>query len=253
MKPPIKNIFKMKIPVFIGSLLLILFLFGCKEMQPLFESAGQIAQSQMAPSQEKTSQAIKLALDKGVKQAVSQLGRHNAFYQSAFKIPLPNQLQSAGKKARALGLDSYIDSFEESMNRAAEKAVPVAADILQNSIQQMSLQDVVNIMQGRDDAATQFFKRTSRRQIFQRFLPIVREKTAEVGVTRQYKRLSSKINTYGTLFGTSMPNNLDLDNYITNKTINALFIKMAEKEKNIRANPLSETSSLLKQVFGYYK
>ena len=252
MKPLVKLLVK---PVALVCLLsVVLFAVGCKDIQPLLQTAAPIVQAQLAaPSQSETGRAIKLALGEGAKQATSQLGIHDAFYQSAFKILLPNELQSMAEKARALGLSSYVDAFEQSMNRAAEKAVPVAATILQDSIRQMSLSDVVSIMQGPDNAATQFLKRTSKAQIFQRFLPIVTEQTAAVGVTRQYKKLSSIINAYGAVIGTPMPKNMDLDIYITDSAVDALFVKMAEKERAIRANPWGESSDLLRRVFTYYR
>jgi len=222
-------------------------------MQPLLETAGQIAQTQLAPSEQETEQAIKQALSKGVGQAINDLGRQNAFLQSDFKIPLPSELQSAADKARQFGLGNYVDEFEKSINRSAEKAVPAALTILQNSVKKMTLNDVVAIMRGNEQAATQFFRQTTERDIYNRFLPIVTDKTKQVGVTRQYKKLADKVNTIGRLAGVSMPNTMNLDQYVTQKAVDALFVKVGEKEKAIRNNPWGETSDIIKKVFSYYR
>jgi hypothetical protein len=43
---------------------------------------------------------------------------------------------------------------------------------------------------------------------------------------------------------------LDLDDYVTNKSLDGLFLMVAEEEKKIRTNPTARTTDLLKSVFG---
>ena len=236
------------------SFLPILLLPSCKNLQPiLLEGANQLAQAQLAPSKQETGSAIKSALKTGVKEAVNLMGRENAFYRSSAKILLPKELRKAGDKARQIGLVKYVDDFELSMNRAAEKAVPQALSILADSLSRMTLRDAIGIMRGPQDAATQYFKRSTSQQIRQKFLPIVRNTTQSTGVTRNYKKLASKVNALGRLAGISMPAQSDLDNYITQQAIDALFIKIGEKEQAIRENPLQASSALVRRVFSYYQ
>jgi hypothetical protein len=43
---------------------------------------------------------------------------------------------------------------------------------------------------------------------------------------------------------------LDLDDYVTNKSLDGLFYMVGEEEKKIRTNPAARTTDLLKTVFG---
>lgn len=230
-----------------------LVLTGCKSLEPFVQIATQqMSQQNLEPTEADSASAIKQALDKGVSTAIASLGRDGGFSLSAFKIPLPEQVQSTADTARKLGLNKYVDQFELSMNQAAEKAVPVAADVFKDAIAQMSMQDVVGILTGGDHAATDYFKRTSGAVLESKFKPIVTDATAKVGVTSYYKKLSDKVQRYGQFLGVSAPAAVDLDGYITQRSTDALFSKIGDEEKLIRANPVQRTTELLQKVFGYY-
>lgn len=109
------------------------------------------------------SSGLKGALSQGVRKAILELGREDGFYgNDRVRIPLPRGLQNTERTLRALGQGRKVDEFVEAMNHAAERAVPVAADVFADSIRQMTFNDARNILfSGQDDAATQFFRRTS--------------------------------------------------------------------------------------------
>lgn len=239
-------------------LLAIVSLFGsaCNNMnmQPLMDVASIYAQQQgyIAPTTGESEAAMRQALNKGVLTAVNTLGQQDGFAASSLRIPLPENIQSAARIARQAGLGRYVDDFELSMNRAAEEAVPVAADVFRQAIAQMTVQDVVSILTGPDDAATQYFTRVSGQQLQSRFMPIVTQATSRVGVTDRYKTMATQVNQYGALLGLGMPLEQNLDQYIAQRASDALFVKMAEQEKMIREQPVERTSALLQKVFGYY-
>lgn len=247
---------KIKNSVLTVALITPLAFTGCKSLEPFVQMAGQAAvqaaQQGAAPSQAETGSAIKQALDKGVTTAIASLGRTGGFSASAFKIPLPENLQSTADAARKLGLNKYVDQFDLSMNQAAEKAVPVAADVFKSAISQMSFKDVVGIVTGPENSATNYFRRTAGAKLEQQFLPIVNNATQKVGVTNHYKQLSYKVEKYGRFLGVDAPAQMDLDSYITKRSTDALFTKIADEEKAIRANPVQRTTELLQKVFGYY-
>ena len=63
--------------------------------------------------------ALKAALDKGARQAVSSLGRTDGFFGNPRgKIPLPESLQKAEGGMRRLGMGRYADELGLTMNRA---------------------------------------------------------------------------------------------------------------------------------------
>lgn len=201
------------------------------------------------------SGGIKEALAQGVDRAVRQLGKPDGFFRDqAVKILVPEKIRKLADLARQLGAGKKVDAFELSMNRAAEKAVPAAANILADSVRQMTLQDAIGLVRGGETSATDFFRRTSEQKMYDAFRPIVEKQTASVGVTQKYKDFSKKAggSTMGALLGGSGQGGAtaaDLDDYVTRETIDGLFHVIAEQEKQIRNNPASRTTDLLRRVF----
>ncbi len=200
-------------------------------------------------SDSKISLGLKEALSKGVVYAVDNLGREDGFFKNAdVRIPLPKSLQSVARVARFAGYGSRVDAFELSMNRAAEKAVPVAVGVFVDSIKQMSFTDAKNILfSGQDDAATQFFRRTMEDKLRGKFRPIVEDFTAETGVTQSYKGMIDKAGFMATFIGEDAK---DLDGYITEKALDGVFYMVAQEEKKIRKDPIGRTTQILRDVFG---
>jgi len=211
-------------------------------------------------SEDQIANGLKEALDVGVRKAVETLGRSDGFLGNAdVRIPLPAGLQKVETALRGMGQDKLADDFVTSMNRAAEQAVPEAAAVLADSVKQMTLEDARTILTSTNTAATEYFRRTSQTNLQERLLPIVKEATAKTGVTAGYKELLEKsgLNRSGILGNLSRSflgnDNLDLDAYVTRKTLDGLFVKIAEEEVKIRENPTARTTELLKQVFGRVK
>ena len=192
---------------------------------------------------------LKEALANGVESAISTLGTSGGFLNnSAVKIAVPDSLKSVATTARTLGQGEYVDSLETTMNQAAEQAVPEAAEILSDAIREMSVEDAMNILNGPDDAATQYFRKVSEASLTEKFKPIVSQATDKTRVTASYKNLTSQAKP---MLGAVMDDSsLDLDQYVTNKSLDGLFKYIAVEEKSIRENPAARTSDMLKTVFG---
>ncbi len=191
---------------------------------------------------------LKEALTKGTRAAVAMLGKKDGFLANTkVKIPMPESLRKIDKGLRKMGQDKVADNFVETMNRAAENAVPQAAAIFSDAVKNMSIADAKEILQGDDDAATRYFRQNSSEQLREKFLPVVKQATSRAGVTSSYKKLTDKLGFLSNMVDTR---SLDLDEYVTDKAMDGLFIMVAEEEKKIRENPLARTSELLKKVFG---
>ena len=220
-----------------------------KAIETVSENGGkQLATSSLANSD--AVGGLKEALANGVESAINSLGKPGGFAGNQLvQIAVPDSLKTIVTAARTLGQGQYIDSFEASMNQAAEKAVPEAATILADAIRQMSVADAVGIVNGPDDSATQYFRKMAETSLTAKFKPIVNQATNQTGVTVAYKNLMSKANNplLGSLLGGS---SLDLDQYVTNKALDGLFKYIAIEEKSIRDNPAARTTDLLKKVFG---
>ena len=206
-------------------------------------------------SSEQVATGLKEALGKGVQHAVSQLGHEGGFLtNAAVKIPMPEKLRTVETTLRALKQDKLADDFVTTMNHAAEQAVPEAAGVFGDAVQKMSIADAKTILTGPNDAATQYFRRTTETNLFQRFLPIVKKATDQTGVTSTYKQLMAQAGSGSALgsFGRSLlgADSVDVDAYVTNKALEGLFKMVAQEEQLIRQNPAARTSELLQKVFG---
>ncbi|WMS85718.1 DUF4197 domain-containing protein [Pleionea litopenaei] len=234
------------------SFMLLALLPGCKELKPYLDTAKDLAQS-TAPTSQESAQAIRTTLDQGIEKAVAGLGKQGGFSSSRYRVPLPQSLTDFASRARQIGLGRYVDDFETSMNNAAEKAVPQALTIFKSSIRNMTLTDVVSLLRGGDTAITDFFRKNSTSQLKSAFLPKVQQATSQVGVTQDYKRLTDQVSQYGRLLNIKPPAQLDLDTYVTDHAIASLFTEIEGLEKNFRANPLQQSSALIRKVFSYYQ
>lgn len=198
-------------------------------------------------SQEQVANGLKEALSKGAQSAVQQLGRPDGFLKNTnVKIPMPKHLSMIEKGLRTVGQDAKADQFIESMNRAAEQAVPQAASVFGDAISKMSIEDAQGVLRGGDNAATEYLQRTSSEGLKSRFKPIVDQAIGQVGVTKQYQDMLDKASFASSLIDTEK---LDLGNYVTEKTLDGVFLLVGEEERKIRENPAARTTELLKKVF----
>ena len=191
---------------------------------------------------------LKEALAQGAENAVSTLGRADGFLgDPAVRIPLPDRLAGVGSTLRTLGQGSYVDAFETSMNRAAEAAVPEASAVLGDAIANLSVDDAKAILDGPDDAATQYFRKVGEAKLTERMLPIVSDATSKAGVTSAFKDLLARAGPAAGMLGGG---GLDVDRYVTDKALDGLFTMIAAEERRIRENPMARSTELLQKVFG---
>lgn len=190
---------------------------------------------------------LKEALTVSTRNAVASTGHPNGFLENeAIKILLPDKLKRVGNGMRLIGMGSQVDALEVGMNRAAEQATPAAKQIFIDAVTRMSFADARQILSGGDTAATDYFKRQSSEQLSEAFAPIVHQAMENVGVVRQYDQLMK--NPMAARVAASQ--NFDLDNYVVAKTVDGLFYVMAQEETKIRKDPMAQTTSLLREVFG---
>lgn len=195
------------------------------------------------------SAGLREALAVGAERAVDILGRQGGFLDDPqVRIPLPDVLQTAAKGFRLFGKDQLVEDFETTVNRAAEQAIPRTLDIVKDTVRDMSLQDVRGILGGGDDAATRFLRERAGERLQQAIRPIVAQATDASGATAAYKRLANRVGSG--MGGWVDTGSLDLDDYVTGKTLDGLFLKLAEEERQIRENPVARSTDLLKKVFG---
>jgi len=196
------------------------------------------------------SGGLKEALTQGAGKAVDLLGRKDGFLANPkVKIPLPASVQKVEGVLRAFGMGKKADELVTAMNRAAEAAVPEAKTLLVNSIRQMSVDDAKGILTGGEDSATQYFRRTTSGPLAEKFKPMVKAAMDKVKVAKKYEQLAGKASSYGLV----REEDAQLENYVTKKALDGLYLMIAEEEKAIRKDPLGAAGSLAKKVFGALK
>jgi Protein of unknown function (DUF4197) len=165
------------------------------------------------------------------------------------KIPLPENLQKVEKMMRTFGMGKQADELVVTMNRAAEAAVPQAKPLLIDAVKKMSVQDAKQILTGGDNAATQYFRKSTEAPLTDKFLPVVKQATDKVGLAQQYNEFAAT----GAKFGLVKDEQAKIENYVTKRALDGLYLIIGEEEKALRANPVQATTSLAKKIFGALK
>jgi hypothetical protein len=200
-----------------------------------------------ALSEADASAGLKAALERGAAAAVSQLGKSDGFLgDPRVRIPLPAGLESAAKLLKGTGQGAKVDQLITAMNRAAEAAVPEARPLLSEAVKNMTIGDARKILSGGDTSVTTFFAEKTREPLFGRFLPIVSRATEQVSLADKYNAVAGKAAGLGLL----KKQDANLQQYVTGKTLDGLFLMIGEEEKKIRKDPIGTGSSLLRKVFG---
>ncbi|MGB5535173.1 MAG: DUF4197 domain-containing protein [Thiogranum sp.] len=219
-----------------------------KKIEESLQSTSPTDAAVSGLSQTEITAGLKEALNVGIERATSLLGQDGGFLNdAAVRIPMPDRLQTLERGLRAAGQDAIADEFVATMNHAAERAVPETTAIFVETIRTMSVADARDVLNGPDDAATRYFREHNQERLSADILPIVQDATQKTGVTSAYKRL---VGGLGFLNQFGNQDSLDLDSYVTRKTLDGLFVKLADEERLIRENPVASSTDLLKKVFG---
>lgn len=201
-------------------------------------------------SQGEAVRAIKVALERGARSAIDQLGQLNGFLgNDKVRIPLPRQLQDGEKMLRTFGQGERLDELVTTMNRAAEAAVPLAKELMLGAVRNMTVADAKKILGGGDTSVTAFFADRTRVPLGQRFLPIVTRSTEKVGLAVQYNHIANKAADVGLL----RREDASIERYVTGKALDGLYYVVGEEERRIRRDPVATGSALLSKVFGALK
>ena len=201
---------------------------------------GQFTQPQM-------TSGLKDTLREAAVNAIGNLGRSDGFLGNPkVRIPLPGPLEKAQSLLKAVGMGKQADELIVAMNRAAEAAVPQAKPLVVDAVKHMTVADAKGILTGGDDAVTQYFRSHTQSPLHAKFLPIVSAATEKVGLAQKYNQLAGKASQLGMLDSSQAT----VQEYVTQKTLDGLYLMMAEEEKKVRHNPLQASGDLAKKIFG---
>ena len=231
------------------SVLCLLVVFcgaGCT-VQQINQTIDEYLNGDKLTTEEVTS-GLKEALVQGITNGSNLASRKDGYFKnSLIKIPFPPDAIKVANTLRDIGLGRQVDRFVMTLNRGAEDAAKSAKPIFVEAIRQMTIQDAWAILQGENDAATQYLKRTTSQSLYGAFKPVIKNSLDKVNATRYYGDLVTRYNRIPLVERV----NPDLDDYATNLAIDGLFKLIAAEEGKIREDPVARTTALLKKVFGY--
>jgi hypothetical protein len=211
---------------------------------------GAIGAQAAELSETDAASGVRAALERGATAAVGLLGKTDGFLGNPkVRIPLPGYLQDASKLLKAIGQQKRVDELVTAMNRAAEAAVPEAKALLLSAVKSMSVEDGRKIITGGDNSVTDFFAAKTRTPLGEKFLPIVTRATEKVSLASKYNSVADKASGLGLV----KKEDANVQQYVTGKTLDGLFLMIGEEERKIRQNPVATGSAILKKVFGSLK
>jgi hypothetical protein len=237
-------------------IMVMLVLAGCAEMMTVLQSAGTLPLTES-----EVISGLKEALTLGAKNAATKLAAENGYFgDAAIKILLPDEAKTiVDNISKIPGGDQLVQNAILSINRAAEDAAKDVAPIFVNSITQMSIKDAFNILNGADNAATQYLKNTTYTDLYNLYKPKIKVSTEKklignISTKDSWSALTSKWNTLANSLAGKIANlkpvNTDLDDYLTNKALAGMFSKVEGEELKIRKDVNARVTASLQRVFG---
>lgn len=213
----------------------------------LFGNVNTRAAAASALSQTDITTAFKQALTIGTGEVIQKLGVKNGFkLDPQVHIPLPANFAKVQNALNAVGASYLLDDLEAKLNHAAEIATPHAKELFINAISDMTFDDVYTIYKGPQDSATTYFREKMSTPLATKMTPFVNDAIAQAGVVSAYDKVVSRYQAIP-----FMPDvKGDLTNYVVDQGIDGIFFYLAQQEKQIRQDPVRQTTDILKKVFG---
>ena len=201
--------------------------------------------------EEQAAEALKTALEKGARSSVDLASQLDGFFKRPeIKIPFPPEARKVEQFVRRIGLDDQADRFILQLNRAAEQAASAALPIFMKAIRNMSIQDAIGLVKGGNTSATDFLKRKTQSDLREAFRPDVKKVLDQMDIARYWKPLARSYNRSLGFFNRGDKIDPDLESYVLDRTLSGLFYLVAEKEREIRENPMDQAEKILRDVFG---
>ena len=197
-------------------------------------------------SSSQADEGLKSVLEQSTRLAVKQLSQPGGFNDNPdVHIGLPGNLGKAAQAMKMLGKGKQVTALEDSMNRAAEQAIPQAQELLLDAIKKMTISDAKDILNGPNNSATAYLDRSSREQLRSRFLPFIEQATQSSGLAQKYNSFAGQAANFGVIDA----KDASLESYVTEQTLDGLFTVMGEQEASIRQNPAEAATDIAKKVF----
>ena len=217
--------------------------FG-KLLKDVKKEAEKITGSSL--SQEQAGEGIKEALNQGVSTAVKQLSAENGYLESPYKILIPEDAQQVINKVKMVpGFENVETTLIAKMNEAAELAAVKAGPIFVDAITELTFKDALDLLMGKDDAATRYLENKTSNPLTLAFLPIIQETLDQVNAREYWRTVTSAYNKIPFVKKT----NPELDQHVTESALSGMYGLIERKEEDIRNKPALRNTQVLRDVF----
>lgn len=245
----------MKTRILFSAILIFLFT-GCAELMKVLQTAGNVPLTEA-----EVISGLKEALTTGAKNAAERLAKENGYYgDDLIKILLPDEAKViVDNISRIPGGDKLVEDVILRINRAAEDAAKEVAPIFVSSVTQMTIKDAFGILNGADNAATTYLRNTTSDQLYALYKPKIQASTEKkimgnISTKESWNTLVTRWNSVANSIPGKLANlkpvNTDLDDFLTNKALTGVFLKVEGEELKIRKDISARVTPLLQRVFG---
>lgn len=214
------------------------------------------------PSEEEKAAAVKDMLRQGVDKAVKTLTSENGFFNSdSLKISMPEDIQNIIDNIKKIPQgDLLVDNVISQINKiAGASAEPIGA-IINAAIDSMSVEEANHLLLSDSAAATHYLQKIVREPLYATCEPIVIQSLDKkmlgnitprdtwITLAENYNKVAgSKVGKIAKLQTAES----ELDDFVTDKILDAVFYLIAKEEMNIRQHPAARISKSVAKAFGW--
>jgi hypothetical protein len=171
-------------------------------------------------------------------------------------IPIPTSMEKVQDALEAAGKSDLFQGFKSSLNTTAVSALSGYKSSLADTVSNLSIPNVENIIQGGDDSLTRYVESTANSTLKDNLIPFVKDALKDTQAEGWIEKIKGAIpeETGGLLgqvsaaAGISLPTDLNLESYLTDELMGKFFDIMANQEKLFRQNPKGRSAELFKKV-----
>lgn len=198
-------------------------------------------------TQRDASRGVRDALGLAAMNATTRLAQPNGFWNDGrVRIPLPGVLGRTQRTLSGLGMAAPLNSLQESLNHAAETAMPEASRLFVTAVRDVTIADAIEIVRGPEDSATRYLRGRTETRLTTMLRPPMARALTDSGAFTLMRTALREVGLAG------MTTNLrtEVINFSTTKALDGCFFFVAEEERAIRRDPVRRTTDILRRVFG---
>lgn len=239
-------------------------LFALSSVGQLSKLLKNVTNKSVPLSNTEIVNGLKEALLVATDSSIAHLSAVDGYLKDmTIKILLPPEARTITDNISKLpGGAKLVDDVIVRINRAAEDAAKGAKPIFVNSVRDMTFEDAAQILKGPDNAATLYFEQKTSQQLGELYRPKIKEslnKSLIAGISTQ-QSWNNLTTAWNKMAGSGLGKmarlktvNVNLEEYFLQQALKGMFVKIADREKDIRTNAKARVTTLLQKVFGEQK